>query len=172
VTVELRSELRTDDREAVGRLVRESGFFSEAERGVALELVDARRERGPASGYEFLVAEEQGAVRGYACFGPIDGTDGRWDLYWIVVEAARRGQGIGRLLLEGVEHAVAASSGRRIYVDTSSRTRYRPTRAFYRSAGYREAARIEDFYRRGDGKVIFVKVLTEDPSSSRTGALD
>ena len=49
--------------------------------------------------------------------------------------------------------------GRRVYVDTSSRDQYEPTRAFYRACGYAEVARLDHFYADGDGKVIFVKAL-------------
>ena len=46
-----------------------------------------------------------------------------------------------------------------IYADTSSSDRYRPTRSFYVAMGFHEQARLEDFYARGDAKVIFEKTL-------------
>ena len=69
-----REEVRPEDRQAVGRLVRATGFFSEEEIGIAVELVEERLARGDASGYFFLFAEEGDRLLGYACFGPIPGT--------------------------------------------------------------------------------------------------
>jgi len=57
---------------------------------------------------------------------------------------------------------MAALGARRVYADTSARPQYAPTRAFYEASGYAPTAFLEDFYAPGDGKVIYVKVLTTD----------
>jgi hypothetical protein len=46
-----------------------------------------------------------------------------------------------------------------VYVETSGRRDYAPTRAFYERAGYRPEARLADFYAPGDDKWIYVKPL-------------
>jgi hypothetical protein len=46
-----------------------------------------------------------------------------------------------------------------MYVDTSGRAQYAPTRAFYEHMGYERAAVLEDFYAPGDAKVIYSKIL-------------
>ena len=46
-----------------------------------------------------------------------------------------------------------------MYLDTSGRAQYAPTRAFYERKGYRVAARLEDFFAPGDDKVIYVRTL-------------
>ncbi len=51
------------------------------------------------------------------------------------------------------------AGGSRVYVETSSRPLYEPTRAFYLARGYREEARLPDFYGPGDAKVMYVKVI-------------
>ena len=154
-----REEPRLGDREAVGRLVRATGFFSEEEIGIAVELVGERLEKGEGSGYHFWFAEEEGRLLGYACFGPIPGSAHSHDLYWIVVDPGKQGKGLGRLILEGAERIMAGRGARRVYADTSSRPQYAPTRGFYLSCGYRREALLEDFYAPGDGKVIFAKLL-------------
>ena len=54
-----------------------------------------------------------------------------------------------------------AEQGRfRVYVETSTRPQYAPTRAFYLACGYQLAAELPDFYAPGDGKAIFLKLLT------------
>jgi D-alanine-D-alanine ligase len=154
-----REEVRPEDRQAVGRLVRATGFFSEEEIGIAVELVEERLAKGDASGYFFLLAEEGERLLGYACFGPIPGSVHSFDLYWIAVDPWEQGRGIGRTLMTASERIMAGCGARRIYTDTSSRPQYEPTRAFYLACGYLEEAFLTDFYAPGDGKVIFVKTL-------------
>jgi ribosomal protein S18 acetylase RimI-like enzyme len=158
------------DRRAVPELVAATGLFRPSEVAIARELVEACLERGPeASGYRFLLADDAAGLAGYVCFGPIDGTEGSFDLYWIAVRPDRRGRGLGRALLEAAEARIAALGGRRVYVETSTTERYAPTRAFYRACGYHLEALLPDFYAPGDGKAFFVKVLggpTEGPCGS------
>jgi ribosomal protein S18 acetylase RimI-like enzyme len=156
--IEFRSAVRAGDAQRVGELVAATGFFSSAERQIAIELVEERLARGAASGYEFVLAERGGALAGYACYGPIAGTRSSHDLYWIAVRPEEQSRGLGRRLLALAERTIAESGGTRVYVDTSTRAQYAPTRAFYERAGYRRAALLEDFYAPGDGKVIYVKV--------------
>ncbi len=158
-----RQEVYPRDLEAVGRQVRATGFFSEEEALIAVELVEERLSRGEESGYFFLFAEEQQRLLGYACFGPIPGSVHSYDLYWIVVDPEVQGRGIGKKLLAESERLMAARGARRVYVDTSSRSQYEPTRAFYLACGYAREAFLADFYAPGDGKVIFVKALPFNP---------
>ena len=154
-----RHEVRPEDRQAVGRLVRATGFFSEEEIGIAMELVEERLANGNASGYFFLLAEEGNRLIGYACFGPIPGSVHSFDLYWLAVDPGEQGRGVGRTLMAAAEQIMAGWGARRIYADTSSRPQYEPTRAFYLACGYLEEAFLTDFYAPGDGKVIFVKTI-------------
>ena len=156
---ELREELRPADPDRIRNLAAATGFFSREEAEVAAELAEERLTRGAASGYHFLLAEEAGELLGFACFGPIPCTRGAYDLYWIVVRPDRQGGGLGRRLLTAAEARIAAAGGRRVYIDTSSRPQYAPTRAFYRACGFREEALLAGFYDQGDGKTIFCKVL-------------
>lgn len=154
-----RQEVRQEDREAVGRLVGATGFFSKEECAIAVELVDERLARGKASGYFFLFAEERGRLLGYTCFGPIPGTSHSFDLYWIAVDPCAQGRGLGRELLTVSERLMAELGAQRVYADTSSRLQYKPTQAFYRACGYIQEALLANFYAPDDGKVIFVKAL-------------
>ncbi len=157
---EYREDVLPGDREAVGRLVRATGFFSEEEAAIAEELVDERMANGDASGYSFLFAVEAGRLLGYTCFGPIPGSVHSYDLYWIAVDPAEQGRGLGRKLMADSERIMAGRGAGRVYADTSSRPQYEPTRAFYRSCGYTQEALLADFYATGDGKAIFVKILS------------
>jgi ribosomal protein S18 acetylase RimI-like enzyme len=54
---------------------------------------------------------------------------------------------------------------RLLLIETSSQPRYEPTRGFYERHGYREVARVPEFYAVGDDRVIFAKRI----HSSSTG---
>jgi ribosomal protein S18 acetylase RimI-like enzyme len=64
---------------------------------------------------------------------------------------------------------MGAARAKHIYVETSCSERYAPTRGFYQRLGFAEQARLPDFYAPGDGKVIYVKTLTDDPLTARHG---
>ena len=156
----MRDTVRPADSGAVAELVASTGFFSPDEQSIAVELVDETLDRGDASGYHFLFADaDDGSLSGYTCFGPIPATTESFDLYWIAVSPRAQRQGLGSALLRESEAAIRRLGGKRVYIDTSGRAQYAPTRAFYASAGYAVAADLEDFYGRGDAKVIFCKPL-------------
>jgi GNAT superfamily N-acetyltransferase len=154
-----RYETAAGDCEAVREIVTSTGFFNPDEVRIAVELVDERLSSGPASGYFFVFAEHDGGVLGYACYGPIDGTAGSFDLFWIATHRGAQGRGLGRLVLGETERLVRAAGGRRLYAETSGRPQYAPTRAFYTRSGFLREAELADFYGPGDAKVFFVKVL-------------
>jgi len=153
----LRHEPERRDVPAVKELVAMTGFFSDEEILIAGELVEERLEKGVSSGYHFIFAEKDGTLLGYSCFGPIPLTKESHDLYWIAVRPDTQGMGLGRKLLALSEEGIRAMGGKRAYADTSSRDQYLPTRKFYESLGYAEAAFFPDFYAPGDGKVVFWK---------------
>lgn len=155
-----RTEPKPSDPEIVGRMVSSSGFFSASEVEIALELVNERLSKGAASGYFFSFAERGGSVVGYSCFGPIPCTLFSYDLYWIAVLPDLRGAGIGKRIIQEAEAEIRRMGGKRIYVETSSREIYTPTRAFYLRCGYVQEVTLTDFYSPGDDKVIFLKVLS------------
>lgn len=158
-TVRVRRGLEPADREPVAELIRATGFFNPEEVDVALELVDDRLSNGEASHYKFLVGEVDGRVAGYACWGAILGTQASADLYWIAVHPRAQGNGVGAALLAAAEEGMAAAGRTRVYVETSTRAQYVPTRRFYLACGYEITAELADFYAPGDGKALFLKVL-------------
>ena len=48
-----------------------------------------------------------------------------------------------------------------LLIETSSQESYGSTQRFYEAAGYELAARIRNFYRVGDDKLVFLKELGE-----------
>jgi ribosomal protein S18 acetylase RimI-like enzyme len=75
------------------------------------------------------------------------------------VRPEHRRSGIGQELLRHTEEGVLTRSGQRLYIDTSASEQYEAAQRFYRASGYRKVADLPGFFRDGDGKIIYVKVL-------------
>ena len=150
------------DCSRIHEIVTAAGNFNDQEIATAMELVGEALDKGEQSGYIVIVAEmpdDPVTVEGYACYGPTPLTEGVFDLYWIAVHPEVQGHGIGRRLVEYVEDDIRSRGGRMLLVETSSRDEYEPTIAFYKRTNYGLSARIKDFYRVGDDKLIFSKEL-------------
>ncbi len=146
------------DRARVEAMTRAIPLFRPEEIPVALDVFNAAIGVGrPAdSDYETAGAEVDGVLTGWICWGPTPCTQGTFDLYWIVVDVASQGQGIGGALVEEMERRIAGRA-RLVVVETAGRPDYEPTRAFYAARGYRVASTIADYYAPGDDLVVFVK---------------
>ena len=152
--------MRASDVDGLVVITAETGFFRPEEVEVAREVLTDCAGKGAASGYTTTVAQEGGATLGYVCYGPAPATRGTWDIYWLAVNRSRQGRGIGRELIATAEEDMRRQGGRIAVVETSSLPMYEPTRRFHLAQGYREEARIEDFYEVGDAKVIYTKGLS------------
>lgn len=158
-----RSRPRPSDVAALRRLVAATAVFYPEELAIAAELLEERLAGGPQSGYSFFFADSAGELIGYCAWGPIPLTRASYDLYWIAVAPQWQGAGVGRRLMELAEEAVARRGGGGLYIETSSRAAYARTRRFYRQAGYRQVARLRDFYAPADHKIVFCKTLPPAP---------
>lgn len=176
------------DRPRLAELLAATGAFNADEVEVALSLFDIsieeggsrqgsalrddtgvvspRRDTSPPPGaendYEFLGAFDESTDRllGYACFGATPATDGTWDLYWLAVDPAAQGRGVGTALVRAVEQKLLDRGARLLVVETSSRPDYEGTRRFYARSGYTEAARVRDFYAPADDRIVLTTRLT------------
>ena len=145
-------------RARLEELTAATGLFRREEVATALELLD--ESLAGDHDYRFLGAYAGDELVGYACWGPTPGTEGTYDLYWIVVDPAWQGKGVGTLLLRAVEAKLVAEGCRLIVVETSSRARYAPTRGFYERRGYAAAARVPGYYAPDDDLIVYLKDLT------------
>jgi len=172
------------DRPRLAELLAATGAFSADEVEVALSLLDVssgtsdsddassrgatpRRDlssppQDSENDYEFLGAfdEQSGRLIGYACFGATPATDGTYDLYWLAVDPAAQGRGVGSALVHAVEQKLLDRGARLLVVETSSRPDYEGTRRFYARSGYTEAARVRDFYAPADDRIVLTTRLT------------
>jgi ribosomal protein S18 acetylase RimI-like enzyme len=158
--------LRVADRARLSQLLVSTGAFNADEVQVALSLFDlsmdevvggARIEQGD---YQFVGAYDDERLMGYACFGPTPSTDGTYDLYWLAVDPAAQGRGVGRAMLAEVERLLGARGARLLVAETSGRPDYAATRAFYLATGYVEGARVKDFYAPADDRIMLHRRLT------------
>jgi ribosomal protein S18 acetylase RimI-like enzyme len=146
------------DKGAVLGLVRATGFFTPAEVDVAEELIDVFLGKPDQKDYNVVVVEgDGGAPVGYMTWGPTPLAEGAYDLYWMAVAPSEQGRGRGKELVHWLEGEVGRRQGRVIIIETSSQPKYHGTRQFYIDLGYKEVARIPDFYRAGDDRVIYAK---------------
>ena len=149
--------LQANDLPELERILAATDAFTPAEVEVAMELLEIVIKEREQSDYEVAVAEALGRVAGYVLFGPIPAAVGSFDLYWIAVDPAAQGTGVGQRLLEHVEEEVRKRDGRMICLETSSQGGYSRTRSFYERAGYVLESRIRDFYKPNDDRLTYVK---------------
>ncbi len=156
-TLPVLRELRATDRAEIEAITRATGLFRADEIPVAVEVCDAAAAGDPS--YQAIVAESDGRVAGWLCWGATPCTLGTYDLYWMAVHPALQGAGIGTALIREMEHRLAGLA-RMIVVETAGREDYAGTRAFYQARGYHAVATIPEFYAPGDDQVVYVKYPT------------
>ena len=159
MTAPFRAKPLPSDKEAVQRLVADTGVFSPTEEGWPAEIIEAALSRGDAAGYHFLFADGPDGLDGFTCFGPIEGTKNRFDLYWIAVSPKAQGKGLGRRLLAESLKAAKALDATRMFIDTSTRSDYAAARALYEALGFTLMVMLVDFYSDGDSKALFGRKL-------------
>jgi ribosomal protein S18 acetylase RimI-like enzyme len=154
-----REQIEEKDLPVLRQLVTATGFFTEAEIAVAVELAEDNLHKKKASDYRFLLAEEAGTLLGYTCYGHITITQSAYDLYWIVVSPECQGRGIGKQLITATENNIRKADGTRLFAETSSQPKYVSTRQFYEKSGFAQEATVRDFYAPGDNKLIYARAL-------------
>lgn len=149
---------RAADAPRVRMILEATRIFRPDEVEIALEVFgDAVQ--APGEDYHALGAYDADRLIGFACYGPTPCTVATWDLYWIAVDPGAQRLGVGRRMMEGCEKAILRKEGRLIVIETASRPDYAPTRAFYQTLGYVQAARIPDYYAPADDLIVFAKHL-------------
>lgn len=146
------------DTDAVLALVVAAGLAPPGETEPIAEVLSGALE-GKLGPDHLWFTDDDGGPVGVAYCAPERLTDGTWNLYMIAVHPDRQGQGRGAALVRHVERELAARKARVLIVDTSGLPEFERTRAFYRRCGYDEEARIREFWKAGDDKVVFRKSL-------------
>lgn len=147
------------DQEMLVACTEATGFFNAQETESVRRMLAEYFENPDPEEYTWLVYRERagGGALGFACYGPASFTVGTYDLYWIVVDRKHQDKKIGSALLTFMEQDLARRGARQVYIETSDKPLYAPTRAFYERRGYALVAHFQDYYEVGDGKVIYCK---------------
>jgi ribosomal protein S18 acetylase RimI-like enzyme len=115
--------------------------------------------RDETNSQDLWFTDDDNELVGVAYVAPERMTEGTWNLYLIAIHPDRQKQGRGSALLSYVEKILTDRGERVLLVETSGVEDFEYVRAFYRKSGYDEEARIREFYRAGDDKIIFRKAL-------------
>jgi len=149
-----------EDRESLRRMVIEAGVFTDEEVGVAMELIDIVIGNRNQKDYTIVCAVDgRNEPTGYICYGPVPMTRGAFDLYWIVIDPRVQGQKLGSELLNYMEKEIRGLQGRMILADTSSIPSYEKANGFYLKRGFKEVARIADYYWEGNDRITYCKKI-------------
>jgi len=152
--------LKRSDRNRLEEIVRSIDNFNQADINIALELIDDVISKEQASDYVVDVLEDDdGIVQAYVCFGHTPLTQHTFDFYWMVIDSQHQRRGLGFMLFQHVEHQVRARDGKLLMCETSSLESYERVVRLYDKLGYQHVARIKNFYREGDDKLIYMKEL-------------
>ena len=154
--VEIRRTMSADVKPLMNILAG-TAFFHDNELQIAEEVLLDSVNEFKASDYQSFTACIEGHPAGWVCWGATPCTDRTFDVYWLAVDKKIQGKGIGKKLMTFTEESIWKAGGRLAVLETAGREDYEPTRRFYLSIGYTEAARVKDFYALGDDKVIYTK---------------
>ncbi len=155
-----------DDKKALMAIADAIGLFTPQELeelgSMLAEYFDGNLSNSPRSKSlrdSFWITYDDDGLVGVAYYALEPYADGTWNLYFIAVHPDSQGEGRGGELLHYIEQKLAERGERMLLVETSGLPNFERTRAFYRKYGYKEEARIREFYKAGDDKIIFRKPL-------------
>ena len=148
-----------DDTTALIALVEATDLFEPNQNDDLAQMLD-QYFRGETENQDLWFTDDENGPVGVAYVAPERMTDGTWNLYLIAVHPERQRQGRGKALLRYVEQILAERGERILLVETSGLENFEYVRAFYRQSGYEEEARIREFYKAGDDKIVFRKALS------------
>jgi ribosomal protein S18 acetylase RimI-like enzyme len=141
-------------------LVEASGLFEPSQTEELVQMLD-QHFNSETENQDLWFTDDDNGVVGVAYVAPERMTEGTWNLYLIAIHPERQRQGRGVALLRHVEQVLASRDERVLLVETSGLESFEYVRSFYRKSGYGEEARIREFYKAGDDKIIFRKALVK-----------
>jgi ribosomal protein S18 acetylase RimI-like enzyme len=145
------------DQPALLNILKHTPEFNPVDLVVAGEVITDYLKDPLHSGYFILVAEVEGQIAGYVCYGQNSKTKSTWDIYWLAVAHEQQGKGIGRQLMAMTEKNIRAAHGKLIIVETSSLPINDKTQHFHLKGGYNKICQIKDFYAPGDDQILYEK---------------
>lgn len=148
--------LQPDDIDPLTALIDATGLFPGA---MLRDMAAPYLADDPQTQHWWVYDVGDGKPGGVAYAVPETMTEGTWNLLLIAVHPDWQGHGLGTALMRHAERQLREAGGRLLLVETSGLADFAQTRRFYVWLGYREEARIADFYQAGEDKVIFTRRL-------------
>jgi ribosomal protein S18 acetylase RimI-like enzyme len=106
--------------------------------------------------FTFLIDEKPVAI-GYCI--PEKLTEGTYNLLAIGVSQNAQRKGVASAMMEYIEQQLKQKNGRLLLVETSSDEAQIAARKLYQKIGYKQVAVIDDFWKDGEDKIVFLKQL-------------
>ena len=106
--------------------------------------------------FTFLIDEKPVAI-GYCI--PEKLTEGTYNLLAIGVSQNAQRKGVASAMMEYIEQQLKQNNGRLLLVETSSDEAQIAARKLYQKIGYKQVAVIDDFWKDGEDKIVFLKQL-------------
>lgn len=149
-----------EDTEALIALVKALDLFGSDEVVEISEMLSEHFSNNPKNRDLWFTDDSDGNLVGTAYVAPERMTEGTWNLYLIAVHPDYQKQGRGAALLNHIEQTLAKQNERVLLVETMALDEFEYVRTFYQKNGFKEEARIREFYAAGADKVIFWKALS------------
>lgn len=144
-----------EDTPRLKAIMLETHEFSKDDFSTCVECLEAYFNREPS--YAFVCAEDSRGIVGFICYDKAPIAKDVYELYWIVVAPGARRSGIAKMLDDYFVETTMQLGARMLFAETESIPKYATARGFYERCGYKEMARIKDFYDSGNDKVIYGK---------------
>ncbi|MGB5900676.1 MAG: GNAT family N-acetyltransferase, partial [Geitlerinemataceae cyanobacterium] len=148
-----------DDTTALIALAEATGLFEPNQTEELAQMLDGYF-YGETENQDLWLTDDENGLVGVAYVAPERMTEGTWNLYLLAVHPDHQRQGRGSALLRHVEQMLAERGARLLLVETSGLENFEYVRAFYRKSSYDQEARIRDFYKAGDDKIVYRKALS------------
>ena len=111
------------------------------------------------------VAVSNEKVVGFVSLSTFYDTNNSWQINWLVVDPKFHRRGCGSDL---VNKTIAASKDlnlSQLWVETCSCDNETQARNLYLKSGFKEIARLPDYYSTGHSKVVYLRVISSNPVS-------
>jgi len=120
-----------------------------------LELVDVSSRASPE--HHALVMERDGTVAALALLGPVAGADRVWQLGMLLIAPRIDVREVGGVLVAGVIHHARERGGRLLMAELPADPVIGASLSLLRASGFRQEARIPDFFRDGVA-LLFLRI--------------
>jgi len=146
-------KVTASDARAIKNILKITPEFNKGDYLTCMECLDAYYDGLP--NYAFICAEEAGHIIGFICFDKCEIAKDVYEVYWIVVTEESRRKGVAKILHDSFLDFVRRKHARAVFIETESCQAYASAQRFYEKCGYKEVARVKDFYDIGNDKVIY-----------------